>query len=103
GTNAGESASLQVTGGAAPLSFPLSASAGAATITGSQAAPMTATGSTSNQFIVLVSNTGSCPWTSGIPVVDPQFTCMTGSTPIPFGGSVPFTFTYTPTTETPNS
>ncbi len=104
GASAGENASLLVTGGAAPLSFPLSASAGTAVIAGLQAAPMTAVGATSAAFTVMVSNTGSCPWISGATVtVDPQFTYVSGAGTITGGGSVPFTFTYTPTSESPNS
>ncbi len=103
GTSAGENANLLVTGGAAPLTFPLSASAGAATIAGTQAAPMTAIGATSAQFTVTVNNTGSCPWTSGLPTVDPQFTYVSGAGIIAGNSSAAFMFTYTPTTETPSS
>ncbi len=78
--------------------FSLSGSGGSGTIGGTGNAPVTFIGNTSAAFTVMVSNTGTCPWTSGATVtVDPQFTCSTGSTTIAAGSSAPFSFTYTPT------
>ncbi len=92
------------TGGADISPITLTATGGAAVIAGTASAPMTSIGQTSAPFTVTVSNTGTCPWTSGATVtVDPQFTCTTGSTTIAAGGSAPFTFTYTPNTEAPNT
>jgi Abnormal spindle-like microcephaly-assoc'd, ASPM-SPD-2-Hydin/Secretion system C-terminal sorting domain len=105
GTGTGETANLIITGseGGNPIQFPLTASSGAAVIAGTQAAPMTAVGSTSAPFTVTVNNTGTCPWTSGNPTVDPQFTYVSGAGTIAAGGSSPFVFTYTPTSEAPNT
>jgi hypothetical protein len=78
-------------------SIPLTANGGAATISGTQQAPVTSIGNTSAQFTVTVNNTGSCSWTSGVPTVDPQFTYVSGAATIAPAGSAPFVFTYTPT------
>ncbi len=65
---------LNVISAAGSNSIPLSASGGAATIAGTQAAPITSIGNTSANFTVMVNNTGTCPWTSGTRTDDPQFT-----------------------------
>jgi hypothetical protein len=79
-------------------SIQIAANGGAATITGTGAAPMTSIGFTSAAFPVVVNNTGSCSWTSGPPTVDPQFTYMSGSGTIDATtGTATFMFTYTPT------
>jgi hypothetical protein len=90
-----ETANLNITGGI-PQTIALTARGGAAQITGTQAAPMTSLGQTSAPFTVTVNNTGSCPWTTGVPTVDPQFTYVSGAGTIAGGGSAPFVFTYTP-------
>jgi hypothetical protein len=95
-----ESAQVTVTrtsDGAVSVPIDLSGTGGAATIAGSDPAPMTAIGSTSGQFTVTVNNTGSCPWTTGVPTVDPQFSYVSGATTIAPNGSAPFVFTYSPT------
>jgi hypothetical protein len=95
-TTSAETANLNITGGI-PQSIALTARGGAATIAGTQAAPMTSIGNTSAPFTVMVNNTGSCSWTTGLPTVDPQFTYVSGAGTIAGGGSAPFVFTYTPT------
>jgi hypothetical protein len=66
---------------------------------------MTYVGKTSAPFPVVVNNTGTCPWTTGTPTVaDPQFTYVSGAGTIAANtGTATLMFTYTPTSETPNT
>ncbi len=71
-----------VSSGSALPSITLTASGGAAVITGSGNAPMTFPGQTSAAFPVTITNNGSCPWTPGAGQTDSDlaFTYQSGGT-----------------------
>jgi hypothetical protein len=102
-TNTAETATLTI-GGGEGHSIALSANGGAATIAGAGTAPLTTLNFT-NTFVATVSNTGSCDWTPGMPTVTAPFAYVSGNvtSPIAPGGSVPLTFSFTPTSATPTT
>jgi hypothetical protein len=76
--------------------LPFQDSVGSAIIAGAGSA-MTSVG-TIDTFTVIVSNTGTCPWTAGAPLVTPPFTYLSGGTaPLPGGANELFLFTFAPT------
>jgi Abnormal spindle-like microcephaly-assoc'd, ASPM-SPD-2-Hydin/Secretion system C-terminal sorting domain len=72
---------------------------GAATIGGQGTAATAAPSAPAEQFFDTVTNTGSCPWTPGIPTLadNVDFTYVGGATtPIPAGGTGLLTFMFNP-------
>ncbi len=99
-TNLTEIATL-VLDGQPSETITLRATGGAAIIAGHDTISA-AVGQTSAKFLVTICNTGTCPWTPGVPIiVDPQFTYSTltnGELPtIVPGDCIQIYFTFTPT------
>ncbi len=89
--------SLNIIGGSGAIVIPLQASSGFAIISGHDTISG-AVGSTSALFSVTICNTGTCPWTPGVPAINAQFTYVSGGTnPIPPGDCTQLLFTFTPT------
>jgi hypothetical protein len=83
--------------GATAMTVNLNGVGAAATVAGAGNAPTTQVNHTSDQFMVIVTNTGQCEWTPGIPTTDSLFTYVSGANPIPPGGSDTLIFTFSPT------
>jgi hypothetical protein len=98
-TNAAETATLAITNGEGHT-IALSANGGAATITGTGSSPLTTVNTTSQPFAATVTNSGTCEWTTGTPVVSLPFTYVSGATTIAPGTSAQLMFTFTPTSAT---
>ncbi len=98
-TNTAETATLAITNGEGHT-FNLSANGGAATINGTGTSLLTTVNTTSQPFAATVTNSGSCEWTTGTPVVTLPFTYVSGATTIAPGTSAQLMFTFTPTSAT---
>jgi hypothetical protein len=88
-------ATFNVVGGAGG-SIPITANVGSSAISGNGTAPPTLAG-TSENFIATICNSGTCPFTPGIPVVTPPFAYVSGaSISIPPGGCDTLVFSFDP-------
>jgi hypothetical protein len=94
---------LNIIGGSGPIAIPLSASGGAAAITGGGNAPMTFPSQTSAPFAVTITNNGTCPWTPGAGQTATNFNYVSGGTSAiaGSGGTTTEMWTFSPTESGP--